>query len=109
MSRLGRRGLLHGATAAVAAWTLGVPALARGSDAARAAMAAAANAWLAALTADGRRRATFAFDDKERLNWHYVPRTREGLPFKDMSAAARSAAHELTKASLSGAGYDKAT
>src|SRR5262245_55856678 len=72
-------------------------------------MAGAASAFLASLPADGGKRVTFAFDDKERMNWHYVPRRREGLAFKDMTPAARAAAHELMKASLSGAGYDKAT
>src|SRR5262245_345061 len=71
-------------------------------------MAGAASAFLASLPADGRKRVTFAFDDKERMNWHYVPRRREGLAFKDMPAAARAAAHELMKASLSAAGYAKA-
>jgi hypothetical protein len=106
MSPLSRRRLLHGAAAASAAWTL--PALAQAPDGARSAMAGAATAFLATLPADARRRTVFAFTDKERLNWHYVPRRREGLAFKDMPAAARTAAHELIKASLSAAGYAKA-
>ena len=109
MTSLGRRRWLHGAAVAAVAWTFGPPALAQSTDAARRAMAAAATSFLAALSADGRRRAVFAFDDKERFNWHYVPRQREGLAFKDMTLAARTAAHELMKASLSAAGYDKAT
>jgi Protein of unknown function (DUF3500) len=100
--------LLHGAVAAAAAWALGAPALAQVADATRAAMAAAATAFLSALPTAGRRRAVFAFADKERFNWGYVPRRREGLPFKEMPAAARAAAHELMKASLSGVGYGKA-
>jgi hypothetical protein len=84
------------------------PALAQVGDGPRAAMAGAATALLAALTAEGRRRAAFAFDDRERLDWHYVPRRRNGLPFKEMSPAARAAAHELMKASLSSLGYAKA-
>ena len=83
-------------------------ALAQVTDAARTAMAGAATAFLAALPPDGRRRAVFAFAEKERLNWGYVPRGREGMPFKDMPAAARTAAHELMKASLSAVGYGKA-
>ena len=50
----------------------------------------------------------FAFGDAERVNWHYVPRRREGLPFKEMAGPARAAAHELMKASLSAVGYAKA-
>jgi Protein of unknown function (DUF3500) len=110
---IGRRRLLHGAAAAGAAWALGppsswtrgAPALAQATDAA---MASAATAFLAALSADGRRAAVFAFEDKERHNWHYVPRSRQGVAFRDMPAAARTAAHELMKASLSGVGYGKA-
>jgi hypothetical protein len=71
-------------------------------------MAGAATAFLAALPADARQRAVFTFEDKERLNWHYVPRRREGLAFKEMAPASRNAAHELMKASLSAAGYGKA-
>ena len=65
-------------------------------------------AFLASLPADGRRRAVFAFDHAERRNWGYVPRSREGMAFKEMPAAARTAAHELMKASLSAVGYGKA-
>jgi hypothetical protein len=78
-------------------------------DDGRAAMAGAATALLSALGNEGRRRAVFAFADRERLNWGYVPRRRQGLPFKDMGAAGRAAAHELMKASLSVVGYTKAT
>ena len=69
---------------------------------------AAASAFLAALPDDARRRAVVAFGDKERFNWHYVPRGREGVPFKALSAPARAATHELMKASLSAVGYAKA-
>ena len=103
-SGIGRRRLLHGAAAASVAWAWRGPALAQVADGGRVAMAGAATAFLAALPADCRRRAAFTFGDKERLNWGYVPRRREGLPFKDMSAAARAAAHELMKASLSAVG-----
>ncbi len=107
--KISRRQLLHGTAATTAAWAIGAPAFAQAPDTARIAMAGAATALLAVLPADGRRRAVFAFDDKERSNWHYIPRRREGLPFKDMPAAPRAAAHELMKASLSAAGYAKAT
>jgi len=114
MGRLTRRRLLHGAAASVAVSVLprhaGAqdPALVDVSATARAAMAGAAVAFLDALPPEARRRTMFAVSDKERLNWHYVPRSREGVPFKDMPAAARGSAHELMKASLSAAGYGKA-
>jgi hypothetical protein len=103
-----RRRLLHGAAAAAAMGALPGPALARVGEAAQSAVAGAATAFLAALPEEGRRRAGFAFEHKERLNWGYVPRRREGLAFKDMPAPARAAAHELMKASLSAVGYAKA-
>jgi hypothetical protein len=71
-------------------------------------MARAATAFLSALDASKHRRAAFAFGDAERRNWHYVPRRRQGLPFKDMPAPARAATHELLKSALSAAGYEKA-
>ena len=114
MGRLTRRRLLHGAAAGVAASLLPrhahaqAPALVEVSTTTRAAMAGAAVGFLDALSPEARRRAMFAISDRERLNWHYVPRGREGVPFKDMPAPARAAAHELMKASLSAAGYGKA-
>lgn len=116
---LSRRSLLHGlaASAAVSAvprhgHAQSPPALSPAQseipDAVRAAMAAAALAFLDALPADARKRAVFAVSDTERLNWHYVPRRREGVAFKDMPAPARTAAHELMKTSLSAVGYGKA-
>jgi hypothetical protein len=116
---LSRRRLLHGLAASAAAAALPRPAHAQSPpalsptlsdvpEAARTAMAAAALAFLGALPADTHKRAVFAVSDKERLNWHYVPRRREGVAFKDMPAPARTAAHELMKSSLSAAGYGKA-
>jgi len=109
MPRLTRRRLLHGLAASAAAGALPRPSLAQVVDAARAAMAGAALAFLGALPAEARKRAMFAIGDRERLNWHYVPRGREGVPFKAMPAPARTAARELLKASLSVVGYGKAT
>src|SRR5215467_3235366 len=104
-----RRHFVHGIAATAAAMAAAVrPTFAQVPDGARTAIAGAATAFLSALPADGRRRAVFPFDQAERLNWGYVPRSREGVAFKDMPAGARTAAHELMKASLSAAGYAKA-
>src|SRR5258707_13288756 len=118
MGRLSRRRLLHGLAASAAASALPrhghaqttppAPALSEVGEPTRVAMAAAALAFLDALPPDSRRRAVFALSSKERLTWHYVPRSREGVPFKDMPSSARSAAHELMKSSLSAVGYGKA-
>jgi hypothetical protein len=72
-------------------------------------MVRAALAFLATLDGRRARQATFPFAHAERLNWHYVPRRREGLTLKDMTAGARAAAHGLLQAGLSVAGYAKAT
>jgi len=108
MATLGRRQLLHGTLATAALVAVGRPAEAQIQETARVAMARAAGAFVATLAPAQRQTTVFAFGAEERLNWHYVPRGRAGLAFKDMTAAARTAAHELLKASLSGAGYAKA-
>ncbi len=108
ISGITRRQIIQGAAAVAAAAALPRIARAQAADSAGPAMASAATAFLAALPADARARAVFAFEDRERLNWHYVPRQRAGVAFKEMPAAGRSAAHDLMKASLSAAGYAKA-
>lgn len=104
---IGRRRLLQGA-AASALLHGRRPARVHAEPAGRDAMARAAGAILAALDEPRRRRASLALGDAERLNWHYIPRSRQGLPFKDMPAPARAGAHELLKAALSAVGYAKA-
>ena len=108
MTTLDRRQLMRGAAATAALAATGGPVLAQVQDGARAAMARAAAAFVAALEPRQRGAAVFPFTSDERRNWHYVPRSRNGVPFKEMSAGARAAAHELMKASLSGVGYAKA-
>jgi hypothetical protein len=71
------------------------------------AMAEAAAAFLATLPPDKRERAQLPFHSEERLNWHFVPRPRQGLPLKQMSPEERQAALALLKVSLSAAGLRK--
>jgi len=73
-----------------------------------AAMTRAAQALLAALDDAGRGRIQFAFDSDERFNWHFVPRTRLGLPLKDMTPAQRDLAFALLKTGLSAQGFSRA-
>jgi hypothetical protein len=68
-------------------------------------MAQAADAFLASLAPAQRSKALFAFEDAERLNWHFVPRARRGLPLKEMSAEQRGLAHGILRAGLSRRGY----
>src|SRR4030095_13535972 len=108
MGSFGRRQLLHGVTATAMLAAVPRPMLAQSQDGARAAMARAAAAFVQSLEPAQRQAHIFPLARDERRNWHYIPRSRAGVAFKDMSPAARAAAHELMKASLSGVGYAKA-
>lgn len=70
-------------------------------------MAKAATAFLAALPPDKREKASVPFNSDERLNWHFVPKERKGLPLKQMSPEERQAALALLKVSLSANGLRK--
>jgi uncharacterized protein involved in exopolysaccharide biosynthesis len=67
-----------------------------------------ANAFLATLNAEQRAKAVIAFDDEERLNWHFVPRARKGLWLQSMDERQKQAALALLQAGLSADGYKKA-
>lgn len=68
-------------------------------------MLQAADAFLASLSAAQRSQALFAFEDAERLDWHFVPRARRGLPLKAMTAEQRELARGILRAGLSRRGY----
>lgn len=72
-------------------------------------MAAAANKFLSALSADEKAKAAFPFKDEERVNWHFVPKDRKGLPFKEMNSEQQRLAHALIRSAMSQHGYAKAT
>ncbi|MGA3203955.1 MAG: DUF3500 domain-containing protein [Bryobacteraceae bacterium] len=71
-------------------------------------MSDAAKAFLAALPPDLKARATFSFDDEERYNWHFIPRVRKGVAFREMAPGPRQLAHALLAAGLSQQGVIKA-
>lgn len=70
-------------------------------------MSDAAEAFLAALSADQRAAARFPFGDDERLNWHFVPRPRRGLAFRDMNVGQRELVRALLRTGLSQQGIRK--
>ncbi|MGQ0635750.1 MAG: DUF3500 domain-containing protein [Planctomycetaceae bacterium] len=72
------------------------------------AMFQAAEKFRASLTAEQRAQASFGFDDPERLNWHFIPRARKGLPLRDLEGPPLKAAQVLIASGLSQAGYDQA-
>jgi len=71
-------------------------------------MTEAANRFLASLTPDQRAKATFSFEDAERMHWFYVPIERKGLPLREMSPYQKHLASALLAAGLSQSGYIKA-
>lgn len=72
-------------------------------------MTESAKAFLASLTPEQRAQATFAMQDDERFDWHYIPKPRKGLALRDMTPAQKQLAHALLAAGLSQRGYIKAT
>ena len=73
-----------------------------------AAMQEAAKTFLGSLDEAQLEQATFEFGDEERLNWHFIPRERKGLPLKDLEGTPMQAAHGLIASGLSEAGYEQA-
>jgi hypothetical protein len=72
------------------------------------AMKHAAEAFLAGLQPEQRTKAQFDFAAAERLNWHFIPRERRGLPLKQMTPAQQDLARALLQAGLSQRGLLKA-
>jgi hypothetical protein len=70
-------------------------------------MSDAAAALLASLSADQRAAAHFSFGDAERLNWHFIPRARRGLPLRDMAVGQRDLVRALLRTGLSSGGMRK--
>lgn len=73
------------------------------------AMADAAGRFLSALNDEQKGKATFKFDDAERLNWHFIPRPRKGLPVKEMTPEQRALAFGLLHTGTGAKGFLKAT
>jgi hypothetical protein len=71
-------------------------------------MTEAAKNFLASLSNEQKAKATFELTNDERQNWHFIPKPRKGLPFKEMSSGQRALAHALLSTGLSHRGYFKA-
>jgi hypothetical protein len=72
-------------------------------------MAAAATSFWESLSSEQKAQAHFEFKDEERMNWHFIPRERRGLPIKLMSPDQRKLAMALLSTGLSAKGLEKAT
>jgi len=71
-------------------------------------MAEAATTFLASLTVEQRTRVVFLVESEERFNWHYIPRERQGIPFKEMENSQQKLAHRLIATGVSSSGYSTA-
>ena len=70
-------------------------------------MRAATEAVVAALPGSVRAQLLRPFDDRDRLDWHYTPRSRNGVALKGLDAPSRDAVHALLRTALSASGYRK--
>lgn len=68
---------------------------------------AASNLW-ASLTDAQKAKAGFAFKDDQRYDWHFIPRPRKGLPWKEMTPAQQALGHGLLASGMSSRGYIQA-
>jgi hypothetical protein len=92
-------GLCLAISAAVAVYQAqGVPELVEASD-----------AFLASLDEEQAAIAQFDINDEERLNWHFIPRERNGLPLKEMAPHQQALVHAMMSAALGYRGVMKAT
>jgi hypothetical protein len=86
----------------------GVSTGAAPGDAVAASLATSAKALLATLDQGQRAKVQLAFDSDERFNWFFIPKDREGLPLKQMTAPQQQAALALVQVGLSQKGFSKA-
>lgn len=69
-------------------------------------IADAANRFLLSLDDGQRRKAMIAFDSANRLDWHYIPRSRSGLALGEMRADQAEAARALFGTVLNARGLE---
>ena len=69
-------------------------------------IADAANRFLLSLDDGQRRKTLIAFDSANRLDWHYIPRTRSGLALGEMRADQADAARALFASVLNQRGLE---
>lgn len=68
----------------------------------------AAIAILQSFDAEQKAMASFKFDDDERMNWHYTPVDRKGVPFRLMNEQQREKVIDLLNLALTDKGLQKA-
>ena len=73
------------------------------------AMATASQAFLNALRSEQRALAILPFEDDQREDWHYIPKPRKGIPYKQLGEAQTQLANALLSTGLSQEGLRKAS
>lgn len=99
------------------AGTVGVALVGRSApDTTGGKMKAAADAFVASLSPELKKKAVFDFNDPHRTKWYFTPQqdkekhfTRKGARLEEMSAEQKKAAMALLKSGLSAKGYEQAT
>ncbi len=101
--------LARAAAYAVFAVTIGIlsAAFSGSAMAQSAAPSAAAQRLIDATSQADRAALLLPFNDEARSNWHYTPRSRDGLAWKAMSPAQRDASTALLRSALSEPGLNK--
>ena len=69
-------------------------------EAVAARMRVAAEQLLAALPEPAREKVARPFDDRDRTDWHYTPRSRNGVALKELDRAGRDAVQALLREAL---------
>jgi hypothetical protein len=98
----------------IVAGLAGAAYVGQGAESADTTMTLAAEKFVHSLTKEQKAKAVFAFDDKERTNWNFVPlqekgkALRKGLTLEEMNKEQKEAAKQLVKAGTSAEGYTKA-
>jgi Protein of unknown function (DUF3500) len=72
-------------------------------------MSRAAEALRNSLTAEQRDKTSFSVEDEQRFDWHFIPRPRKGIAFKELDSAQRLLASALLGSGLSPQGFIKAS
>ncbi len=71
-------------------------------------MVSAANTFLGSLSPALKKQATYTLTDAERENWHFIPKDRNGLPYREMNADQKKLALALLRTGLSQRGMARA-
>ena len=69
-------------------------------------MAVAAQKLIDVLPADQKQKLMYKYDDPERINWHFIPKDRNGIVLWDLSGEPKKVAEDLVKVGLSAGAWD---